>query len=66
MKIKNETINLMVTVRIECTEPESFANQRDFKESDVAAMKPYLIEKIREALAESWQYAAQVTKVTIS
>lgn len=65
MKIKNEKLQFTINVEIACTEPESFKSQKNFQSEDAAAMKKYLSERIKEALADNWQYAAKVERVTI-
>lgn len=64
MKIKNEKLQFTINVEIACTENESFKSQKEFQNEDAAAMKKYLAEKIKKALADSWQYAAKVERVT--
>lgn len=63
MKIENEKLQFTISIEIACTEPESFSSQEEFKKEDAAAMKKYLQQKIKTALADSWQYAAKVERV---
>ena len=65
MKIKKEKLQFTINVEIECTEPESFDSQNQFKEQDANAMKKYISEKIKNTLIGNWQYAAKVENVTI-
>lgn len=64
VKIKKEKLQIVINVEIGCTEPESFENQQKFQKQDANAMKQYLGKKIKNALQDSWQYAAKVEKVT--
>lgn len=65
MKIKKTKLQLLVSVTIECTAPESFTSQAEFDKEDGKAMQKYVAERIREVLNGAWQYAARASKVTV-
>ena len=62
--IKPTTVTFTVTVKVGCSEPESFESQKEFDNNDGKAMTPYLKEKIVDALAGSWQHDAKVEAVS--
>jgi hypothetical protein len=58
------TLNFFVEVTVEKQdEPQS---DREFATEDAASMKPYLQEKIKEAMEGAWQYNAKVCKTKVT
>lgn len=61
-KLLTMLIQLCVTIKVDKIEEQDTA---DFLKHDASAMPKYLKEKIKNALEDSWQYNAKVTKVNI-
>ena len=49
MGVEKEKLQFTINVEIECTEPESFDSQKQFKEQDANAMKKYISDKIKNS-----------------
>lgn len=56
-------VQFIVTVNICKQVPQ---DTKEFLREDAKALVPYLTGKIRESLSNSWQYNAEVRKVSVS
>lgn len=65
-RIKNLTFTLKVEVTVACTEPESFKNDEEFLKQDGGDMIKYVKEKIGYYLQDTYNCAAEVSRLKIT
>ena len=60
-------MHILVTLDVACSEPESFSSQAEFDKNDGRSMRPYIKEKIQDAVRGAYNYTAKVDgfKVTV-
>lgn len=63
-RIKSRTIEFSVKVKVSCKSGTDIT-QKEWDKEDFKEMVPYLKEKIKDEILYSWQWAAEVTKVTV-
>ena len=58
-------IKYAVEVEIECTEPEKFKNNYEFRTQDGKEIGTYIQNQINAAVASCWNKAAHVTRCVV-